>query len=81
MTRRLRQNFSQLRAVVLQTADRNRAVVSETLTKLGLFVDAVDPCAEGYEALIGAADVIFVDADIAEVPGLPVGLDLFPYPL
>ena len=38
MTRRLRQNFSRLHAAVLQTPDRNRAVIVETLGKLG-------PCA------------------------------------
>lgn len=82
MTRRLRQNFSRLHAVVLQLPDRNRAVIVDTLTKLGLSVSAVDPTdAEDCECALGSADVVFVDADIPEVPGLEVGVELTPVPL
>ena len=83
MTRRLRQNFSQLQAAVLQGPDRNRVVILETLVKLGLVVRAADPCCDAgaNAALIAAADVIFFDADSAEVPGLPAGVDLSPVPL
>lgn len=82
MTRRLRQNFSRLHAVVLQLPDRNRAVIVDTLTKLGLSVSAVDPTdAEDCESALGSADVVFVDADIPEVPGLEVGVELTPVPL
>jgi AmiR/NasT family two-component response regulator len=83
MTRRLRQNFSQLCAVVLQTDDRNRNVVIETLAKLGLVVNVIDPGVDavGSAALIGSADVIFFDADLAEVHGLATGVDLSTVPL
>jgi AmiR/NasT family two-component response regulator len=82
MTRRIRQNFSHLNAGVLQAADRNRAVIVETLAKLGLSVRAVDPSdGESYDAILTGADVVFFDADLAEVPGLPLGVDLAPVPL
>jgi AmiR/NasT family two-component response regulator len=82
MTRRIRQNFSHLNAGVLQAADRNRAVIVETLAKLGLSVRAVDPSdGESYDAILTGADVVFFDADLAEVPGLPLGVDLAPLPL
>jgi two-component system, response regulator / RNA-binding antiterminator len=82
MTRRLRQNFSGLHAVVLQVPDRNRGVVVETLGKLGLNVIAADPSdAEDCESLLASADVVFVDADIPDVPGLQVGAELTRVPL
>ena len=82
MTRRLRQNFSHLHAAVLQTPDRNRAVIVETLGKLGLAVSAIDPGdTEDCEALLASADVIFVDADIPDVPALQVGVEVTPVPL
>ena len=57
MTRRLRQNFSRLHAAVLQAPDRNRTVLVETLTKLGLAVCAFDPSGDGdeHEAALEAA--------------------------
>lgn len=83
MTRRLRQNFSQVRATILQAPDRNRAVLTETLVKLGLKVSAVDPAGDGecHAAVLERADVVFFDADIAEAPQLPSGVDLAPVPL
>ncbi len=83
MTRRLRQNFSGLRAVVLQADDRNRAVIAETLIRLGLLVVAVDPCSDGENnsAVMASADVLFFDADIAELPVLPAGVDVAAAPL
>ena len=47
MTRRLIQNFSGVRATILQAPDRNRAVLIETLTKLGLKVSPIDPAGAG----------------------------------
>jgi AmiR/NasT family two-component response regulator len=82
MTRRLRQNFSRLHAAVIHVADRNRAVIAETLAKLGLAVSLADlDDAAECERLIGGADVIFVDADMPEVPGLQVGVEITPVPL
>ena len=83
MTRRLRQNFSGMRATILQAADRNRTVLMETLTKLGLEVSPVDPAAEpnALKAALTRADIVFFDADIREAPQLPSGVDLAPMPL
>jgi AmiR/NasT family two-component response regulator len=83
MTRRLRQNFRQLHAVVLQVPDRNREVLVDTLAKLGLHVRALDPScdAEGHDAPLEGADIVFFDADIAEAPRLPSGVDVAPVPL
>jgi AmiR/NasT family two-component response regulator len=69
---------------VVHVPDRNRAVIVETLTKLGLAVTALDPGdAKALQVLAAGAgaDVIFLDADIAEAPGLPAGVDLAPVPL
>jgi len=81
MTRRLRQNFSRLRAVVLQVPDRNREVLVDTLTKLGLAVTTFDPSDDQEAHDFEGADVLFFDADIPEAPRLPYCVDLAPVPL
>ena len=83
MTRRLIQNFSGVRATILQAPDRNRAVLIETLTKLGLKVSPIDPAGAGNlrPTLVERADIVFFDADIAEAPQLPSGVELAPVPL
>ncbi len=45
MTRHLVQNFRGVNALVIHGQDRNRAVLTETLTKLGLKVRVADPFA------------------------------------
>ena len=73
MTRRPRQNFSKARAVVFHRPDRNRDVLAETLDRLGLQLDVLDPTDEEAAAsdVICRADVLFFDADLADIPRLP----------
>jgi len=73
MTRRPRQNFSKARAVVFHRPDRNRDVLAETLDRLGLQLDVLDPTDEDAAAsdVICRADVLFFDADLADIPRLP----------
>lgn len=73
MTRRPRQNFSNARAVVFHRPDRNRDVLAETLDRLGLQLDVLDPTDGDAAAsdVICRADVLFFDADLADIPRLP----------
>jgi AmiR/NasT family two-component response regulator len=68
MSRRTVQNFRGMRATILLGLDRNRTVLTENLSKLGLKVRAADPL-DGTAA-VGAAldgtDLVFFDADLAE---------------
>ncbi len=87
MSRRLVQNFSGVRATIIQTTGRNRDVLAETLTKLGLQIATLDPTTEAdriagaVEGALESAEVVFFDADLAETPGLPHGVPLAPVPL
>jgi AmiR/NasT family two-component response regulator len=68
MTRRTVQNFRGLRAALLLGLDRNRTVLGENLSRLGLKVQAADPL-DGTAAVGAAlekADLVFFDADLAE---------------
>jgi AmiR/NasT family two-component response regulator len=73
VTRPLIQNFRGVRALVLHGQDRNRAVLAETLTKLGLRIEVVDPmdrpCA--IRAAVKEAEIILFDADLAEEIAAP----------
>ena len=73
MSRRPRQNFSNSRAALFHRPDRNRDVLAETLDRLGLQVDVLDPADEETVAsdLVSRADVLFFDADLADMPRLP----------
>lgn len=73
MNRRPRQNFSNSRAVLFHRPDHNRDVLEETLDRLGLQVDVVDPADEDMAAsdIVCRADVLFFDADLADIPCLP----------
>jgi two-component system, response regulator / RNA-binding antiterminator len=71
MTRRPIQNFRGLCAAALCPDDRNRAVLTETLAKLGLKLQTADPL-EGIAPLTTAlqgADFVFFDADLVEAVG------------
>jgi len=68
MSRRTVQNFRGMRATILLGLDRNRTVLIENLSKLGLKVQAADPL-DGTGAVGAAlqkADLVFFDADLAE---------------
>lgn len=83
MMPRLIQNFSGVHASVLQAPDRNRCVLVETLTRLGLRVSTLDPGANEAAAfdVLGQAELVFFDADAAENPRLPWSGDVPPVPL
>jgi AmiR/NasT family two-component response regulator len=68
MSRPVIQNFRGLRGVVLHGADRNRSVLTETLTRLGLKVDAADPLdgAAVVRDAVKDAQLILFDADFVE---------------
>jgi len=72
MTRQLVQNFRGLCGVVLHGADRNRTVLTETLTRLGLKVDAADPLdgAAVVRDAVKHAQLILFDADFVETVAL-----------
>jgi two-component system, response regulator / RNA-binding antiterminator len=75
MTRRTVQNFRGLRAAVLLGLDRNRTVLGENLSRLGLKVQAADPL-DGTAAVGAAlekADLVFFDADLAEAVAACLG--------
>ena len=83
MTQRLVQNFSGVRAMVLQAPDRNRVILIETLTKLGLRVTPLDPSdSEGIGLeVLERAELVFFDVDVAESPRLPWSGSSAPVPL
>jgi AmiR/NasT family two-component response regulator len=67
VTRHLVQNFRGVHALVIHGQDRNRTVLTETLTKLGLKVRVADPTdAPAIRAAIGEAEIIIFDTDMAE---------------
>jgi two-component system, response regulator / RNA-binding antiterminator len=68
MSRPVIQNFRGLRGIVLHGADRNRTVLTETLTRLGLKVDAADPLdgAAVVRDAVKDAQLILFDADFVE---------------
>lgn len=68
MSRPVIQNFRGIRGVVLHGADRNRSVLTETLTRLGLKVDALDPLdgAAVVRDAVKDAQLILFDADLVE---------------
>ncbi len=66
MTRRPIQNFRGVRAAVVHQADRNRIVIAQTLTRLGLSVLAVDPSTAMTEpGVLDEAELVLFDADAA----------------
>lgn len=72
--RRLVQNFSHRRAVVVSNDERVRNTLASTLGRLGLIVDmrrgheAVDLSSE---PLSWSDDIVFVDADLPLAPHVP----------
>jgi two-component system, response regulator / RNA-binding antiterminator len=71
VTRHLIQNFRGVRALVIHCQDRNRAVLTETLTKLGLRVNVADPSdAPAIREAVNDADIVVFDTDVAEAEAL-----------
>ncbi len=70
--RHLVQNFRGVRALILHGQDRNRTVLAETLTRLGLRIQAVDPMdTPSVRAAVKQAEIILFDADLAEEVAAP----------
>lgn len=72
MTRHVVQNFRGVRALILHGQDRNRAVLTETLAKLGLKIHTMDPMDQpaAIRAAANEAEIILFDADLAEAVAL-----------
>ena len=74
VTRHLIQNFRGVNALVIHGEDRNRAVLTETLTKLGLKIHVVDPSdASAIRGTLNEADIVVFDTDMAEAVALAGG--------
>ena len=65
MTSRVIRNFRGMRVAVLHAPDRNRQIILDTLTKLGLSATVINPQAEPIDAggIIQSTDILFFDAD------------------
>jgi two-component system, response regulator / RNA-binding antiterminator len=71
MTRRLIQNFRGVNALVIHGEDRNCAVLTETLTRLGLKINVADPSdAPAIRGALNEAEIVIFDTDMAEAVAL-----------
>ena len=71
MTRRLIQNFRGVSALVIHGEDRNRIVLTDTLTKLGLKIHVADPSdAPAIRGVLNEAEIVVFDTDMAEAVAL-----------
>ena len=67
MTRRLIQNFRGVNALVIHEEDRNRTILTETLTRLGLKIHASDPSdVVAIRNGLGEAEIVVFDTDMVE---------------
>jgi AmiR/NasT family two-component response regulator len=71
VTRRLIQNFRGVNALVIHGEDRNRTVLTETLTRLGLKIHVADPSdAPAIRSALNEAEIVVFDTDMAEAVAL-----------
>jgi two-component system, response regulator / RNA-binding antiterminator len=71
VTRRLIQNFRGVNALVIHGEDRNRTVLTETLTRLGLKIHVADPSdAPAIRGALNEAEIVVFDTDVAEAVAL-----------
>jgi AmiR/NasT family two-component response regulator len=71
VTRRLIQNFRGVNALVIHGEDRNRTVLTETLTRLGLKIHVADPSdAPAIRGALNEAEIVVFDTDMAEAVAL-----------
>jgi AmiR/NasT family two-component response regulator len=71
MTRHLIQNFRGVHALVIHGQDRNRAVLTDTLVKLGLKVQVADPSdTPTIRGALTEAEILVFDTDMAEAVAL-----------
>ncbi len=67
MTRRLIQNFRGVNALVIHAEDRNRAILTETMTRLGLKIQVSDPSdVLAIRNGFGEAEIVVLDTDMVE---------------
>ena len=67
MTRRLIQNFRGVNALVIHAEDRNRTILTETLTRLGLKIHVSDPSdAAAIRDGLNEAEIVVFDTDMVE---------------
>jgi len=82
MTRHLIQNFRGVRALVVHGQDRNRAVLTDTLARLGLKVNVADPSdAAGIRDAVNEADLLVFDTDMAEAVALALATERVAVPV
>jgi AmiR/NasT family two-component response regulator len=67
VTRHLIQNFRGVNALVIHSEDRNRAILTETLTRLGLKIHVIDASdASAIRERLNEVDIVVFDTDIVE---------------
>jgi AmiR/NasT family two-component response regulator len=67
VTRRLIQNFRGVNALVIHAEDRNRTILTETMTRLGLKIHASDPSdVAAIRNGLGEAEIVVFDTDMVE---------------
>jgi AmiR/NasT family two-component response regulator len=67
VTRRLIQNFRGANALVIHAEDRNRTILTETMTRLGLKLHVSDPSdVVGIRNGLGEAEIVVFDTDMVE---------------
>ena len=67
MTRRLIQNFRGINALVIHAEDRNRTILTETMTRLGLKICVSDPSdVLAIRNGLGGAEIVVFDTDMVE---------------
>ena len=75
-------NFRGMRVAILHTPDRNRQIIADTLSKLGLSPTVIDPQGGSVdvESLLRSSDLLFFDADAPELSASFVSGCEFPIP-
>jgi two-component system, response regulator / RNA-binding antiterminator len=67
VTRRLIQNFRGINALVIHAEDRNRTILTETMTRLGLKIYVSDPSdVVAIRNGLGGAEIVVFDTDMVE---------------
>jgi len=67
VTRRLIQNFRGVNALVIHAEDRNRTILTETMTRLGLKIHTSDPSdVVAIRNGLGEAEIVVFDTDMVE---------------
>jgi two-component system, response regulator / RNA-binding antiterminator len=67
VTRRLIQNFRGINALVIHAEDRNRTILTETMTRLGLKICVSDPSdVLAIRNGLGGAEIVVFDTDMVE---------------